>query len=222
MTPAHASKGGVRYRYYVNSALSQGRPAGSVARLSAPEIESVVLRALRERCPERTVIDDRTLVTGYVNSITIRDAVVEIWLSPAAGVDHEIDDDESNTRASAPVLIVSWAPTPLRRRREIIVPSGGTDTRPIRAETRTTLVRSVALGRRWLQELVDGSAADPDEIAAREGCSKRHLLKMISLCSLDPDLVKAAVNGRLPRGIGVTRLSDAPLERSRQWHMLGL
>jgi hypothetical protein len=45
---------------------------------------------------------------------------------------------------------------------------------------------------------------------------------MISLASLDPDLVKAAINGRLPRGIGVTRLSDAPLEWSRQWHMLGL
>ena len=51
-------------------------------------------------------------------------------------------------------------------------PSGTEDVRPIRSETRTTLVRSIALGRRWLQEVVDGSAADPDEIAVREGCSK--------------------------------------------------
>ena len=36
-----------------------------------------------------------------------------------------------------------------------------------------------------------------------------------------PDLVKAAIKGRLPRGIGVTRLRDAPVEWSRQTAMLG-
>ena len=45
---------------------------------------------------------------------------------------------------------------------------------------------------------------------------------MISLAFLAPDLVAAAMDGRLPRGIGVTRLMDAPIEWSRQWHMLGL
>ena len=44
----------------------------------------------------------------------------------------------------------------------------------------------------------------------------------ISLAFLAPDLVKAAVEGRLPRGIGVTRLRDAPAEWSRQYAMLGL
>ena len=53
MTPAHVNKRGVRYRYYVSAALSQGRPAGSVTRVPAREIEAVVLRTLRERYPER-------------------------------------------------------------------------------------------------------------------------------------------------------------------------
>jgi site-specific DNA recombinase len=69
---------------------------------------------------------------------------------------------------------------------------------------------------------VDGSAAGPVEIAAREGCSRRHVMMMISLSFLAPDLVRAAMDGRLPRGIGVTRLTDAPIEWSRQWRMLGL
>ena len=38
----------------------------------------------------------------------------------------------------------------------------------------------------------------------------------ISLAFLAPNLVKAAVEGRLPRGIGVERLRDAPAEWSRQ------
>jgi site-specific DNA recombinase len=43
----------------------------------------------------------------------------------------------------------------------------------------------------------------------------------ISLAFLAPDLVKAAVEGRLPRGIGV-RLRDLPTEWSRQFEALGL
>jgi hypothetical protein len=44
----------------------------------------------------------------------------------------------------------------------------------------------------------------------------------ISLAFLAPDLVKAAIEGRLPRGMGVARLSDMPAEWSRQRQMLGL
>src|SRR5215218_6350472 len=70
---------------------------------------------------------------------------------------------------------------------------------------------SVAVGRRWLQEIVDGSAVGPDDIAQRDGCSKRYVMMMISLAFLAPDLVRAATQGCLPRSIGVTRLIDAPI-----------
>jgi hypothetical protein len=38
----------------------------------------------------------------------------------------------------------------------------------------------------------------------------------ISLAFLAPDLVKAAIDGRLPHGMGVARLCDLPAEWSRQ------
>jgi site-specific DNA recombinase len=44
----------------------------------------------------------------------------------------------------------------------------------------------------------------------------------ISLAFLAPDLVKAAIAGRLPYGMGVARLCDLPAEWSRQRQMLGL
>jgi hypothetical protein len=44
----------------------------------------------------------------------------------------------------------------------------------------------------------------------------------ISLAFLAPNLVKAAVEGRLPRGIGVERLRDPPVEWNRQFEALGL
>ena len=36
------------------------------------------------------------------------------------------------------------------------------------------------------------------------------------------DLVKAAIDGRLPRGMGIARLADLPVEWSKQHQMLGL
>jgi len=60
------------------------------------------------------------------------------------------------------------------------------------------------------------------DLCAREKCSVRQVNMTISLAFLAPNLVKAAVKGRLPRGIGVERLRDPPTEWSRQFEALGL
>ena len=51
MTPTHAIKKGVRYRYYVSSALLQGEKskAGRVSRVSAEQVERLVIDAVRQR-----------------------------------------------------------------------------------------------------------------------------------------------------------------------------
>jgi hypothetical protein len=53
-------------------------------------------------------------------------------------------------------------------------------------------------------------------------CALRQVNMTISLAFLAPNLVKAAVEGRLPRRIGVERLRDPPTEWSRQFDALGL
>jgi len=69
---------------------------------------------------------------------------------------------------------------------------------------------------------VSDASATAQAIAEREGCSVRKVNMTISLAFLAPNLVKAAIDGRLPHGIGVTRLTDLPTEWSRQHEMLGL
>jgi hypothetical protein len=96
------------------------------------------------------------------------------------------------------------------------------DARPIRSETRATLISAIARGRQWMGELVENRDATAVTIAHREGCSARKVTMTISLAFLSPALVKAALDGRLPRGVGVTRLCDMPAEWSRQHQALGL
>ena len=62
--------------------------------------------------------------------------------------------------------------------------------------------------------------ANVESIAKRERVQRTS--SQHTLAFLAPALVKAAIEGRLPRGIGVTRLRDAPVEWSRQQAMLGL
>jgi hypothetical protein len=46
-----------------------------------------------------------------------------------------------------------------------------------------------------------------DSIAKREGCSVRKVNMTISLAFLAPDIVKVAIDGRLPHGMGVACLT---------------
>ena len=70
--------------------------------------------------------------------------------------------------------------------------------------------------------MVIGGVTTVQEICIREKCSVRQVNMAISLAFLAPNLVKAAVEGRLPRGIGIERLRDPPAEWSKQYETLGL
>ena len=82
-------------------------------------------------------------------------------------------------------------------------------------------LRSIAHGRAWLETVASG-VGTVEDIAARQKCSVRHINMTISMAFIAPNLVKAAVEGRLPRGIGIANLRDAPAQWSQQYQRLGL
>ena len=96
------------------------------------------------------------------------------------------------------------------------------EVRPERFERRARLVSAIARGRQWLDDVVSGRVTTVADLCAREKCSVRQVNLTISLAFLAPNLVKAAIEGRLPRGIGIERLRDLPAEWSRQFEALGL
>jgi site-specific DNA recombinase len=65
MSPSHSRKGTTRHRYYVSSALIQGRPqaAGSVARIPAGKIEVVIVEAVRRHVGPDAPNDDTELIS---------------------------------------------------------------------------------------------------------------------------------------------------------------
>jgi site-specific DNA recombinase len=233
MTPSHVRKGGIKYRYYLSSPLLHGQPgcAGAVRRVPAAEVEALVACAVREHLEDSTESDDRDLIRNHVVRVEVQvDQLVVELKAPRQGQPRGRENGTppshapNEPEAERTVLRIPWRKTPSKRRREIIPPKSTApqDARPIRAETRAKLVASIARGRRWLDEIAAGAVTDVEQIAAREQCSIRKVNMTISLAFLAPDLIKAAIEGRLPHGIGVARLCDAPAEWSRQYRILGL
>jgi site-specific DNA recombinase len=227
MTPTHATKGGVRYRYYVSAALMQGQSdlAGSVSRVPAVEVETLVSKAVRGSLGSSADTDDRRMIAAHVKRVQVGVDAISVTLQQSDARDEEYEErgeGASGQLQSSPVtLTVPWRKISKRKRREIILPEAAADSRPARAETREKLIASIATGRRWLAEITAGSVSIED-IAVREACSVRRITMMLSLAFLAPSLIKATTGGQLPRGIGVSRLFDAPAEWSRQHEMLGL
>jgi site-specific DNA recombinase len=209
MSPSHARKGNVKYRYYLSAALLQGTAAraGSVCRVPATAIEALVIKSVRDHLKPSQPINDRSLVHTHVTRVEVQPDRLVIHLAEPAST-----------------LQVAWQKTLSRRRREILVPEGirPEHARPMRSETRARVVAAIARGRRWLDELIADPTASADSLATRENCSARKINMTISLAFLPPDLVKAAIDGRLPSGMGIARLTDLPAEWSRQYQMLGL
>jgi DNA invertase Pin-like site-specific DNA recombinase len=230
MAPTHATKAGIRYRYYVSLPCLHGEAktakVGSVTRVPATNIEDVVLKSLNEHLGSQggmPLIAGHGSIAELVERIEVHKGRLEVRLrSRESPGTVKMSDDIAPTDDY--LLSIPWQKPPSKRFREILLPRGVSrnEVRPERPERRLRLVSAIARGRRWLDEIISGSVTDLEQIALRERCSVRHVNMTISLAFLAPKLVRAAVEGRLPRGINIERLRDSSPEWSRQFEALGL
>lgn len=230
MGPTHARKGARVWRYYVSRSVTEGDRKGRapVTRVSAPHIEDIVLEAMRgldlpfttdshDQDPDingaTSILDERANLVAMIDHVSVGRTTIQIALRR-----------EAQEVGAPPLLSVSWSPYRARPQRDIVVPPDPSrpNPKPIRSDTRATLLDAIARGRLYLADLLSGRAASAQEIAIRDGRSPRSVNMMLSLAFLSPAIVIAAIEGRLPRGIGVARLVDLPSDWARQQEMLGL
>jgi hypothetical protein len=91
----------------------------------------------------------------------------------------------------------------------------------MRANARAIPIEALRDAHRWLDELLSDPRLTLESIASREDKSERSIRMTLSLAFLAPDIVKTAVEGRLPRGFGLKRLVDLPMAWPDQWRGLG-
>jgi site-specific DNA recombinase len=228
MIATHATKAGVRgvrYRYYVSQPGLRGEARtaklGSISRVPAPEIEQAIVSTLQRHVTEERSLTlngedptefDRDALSSLVSRIEVQRTQLVISLMP------------TDRSMEAATLLIPWQKPPSKRFRKILLPKGALreNIRPDRVERRVRLISAIARGRRWLDEIITGSITDAEQLAKRERCTVRQINLTLSLAFLAPQLVKAAVEGRLPRGINIERLRDPDPNWTRQFQEHGL
>jgi site-specific DNA recombinase len=229
MIPTHAKKASIRYRYYASTPVLHGEAktasAGSVSRVPATDVENAIIKSLEAHLAAQqggptsgaAQLRDRAILAQLVASVVVHADKLVILFKPD-------EADDASDRADSPSLTIPWQKPPSKRARRILLPHGEarSDARPEQFERRARLVNAIAKGRRWLDDVISGRVTNITELCTREQCSVRQVNMTISLAFLAPNLVKAAVEGRLPRGIGVERLRDLPTEWVKQFEALGL
>ena len=167
--------------------LHQPKASGRSASIDSPAVRSSDHDATLRAAIERVVISRTT---------------IEIELAEGMA-----SDDQNR------VLIIPWTPPSPHRRREIIQGEGDSPCAmgPMRTEARALLTDVLRDAHHWLDELSTNPHLTIESLAAREGKTERWIRRTLSLAFLSPALVKAAIDGRLPRGFGVKRLMDLPM-----------
>lgn len=73
-----------------------------------------------------------------------------------------------------------------------------------------------------MEQLLTGDAEDIAALAAKHQISEKTVRSTLSLAFLAPDIVQAAIDGRLPRGLGVSQMTDLPADWVLQRQQFGL
>jgi site-specific DNA recombinase len=226
MTPTHTNKQGARYRYYVSHAILQKRTeeAGSVTRVPAHDVETIVVKALREQMDvgrngeRQDSLGDRELVERQIDRIIVTPQAIEIHLKgeleQQAGEHNR--DDESYTEADRrqpSILTVPWSFTTLTEVKGILHSPSSSPT--VSPESRDSLLTAIAKARAWIDDLVEGRVASFAEIAKQEGKVERHVRFLAPLAFVSPQIIAAIIDRSAPADLTVTDLAKAA------WHSWG-
>lgn len=211
MSPSHANKKGVRYRYYVSQALLKNRPeqSGTVRRVCAPDVETLVLRALRQRRSaleaSADAIADRDLVEAVVERVTIHPDRIAVRLK-GRGLDHASEHhDAAEPVGEADEITIPFRPDPVPRK-GVLHPPRATDV--LDAGNRDAILCAVSRAQSWMTEVTEGRTTF-DDIAARERIAPRYVQRLAGLAYLSPKLVEAVIEGTVPAGLTVTALTQS-------------
>ena len=184
MSPTHTNKRGVRYRYYVSHVILQNRKAeaGGLARVPAPEVETLVCDGVRRHLASTgegeapTGLADRELIEGHVARVIVKPQALEVCFHSMGEASAQIEnpDAPNSVRRHPPSAItLPWtAPNFVCVKGVVHAPSG----KPMmKGETRDALLAAVAKARRWIEDMRLGRVASFAEIAERESLGERRI-----------------------------------------------
>jgi site-specific DNA recombinase len=200
MSPSFTVKSGVRYSFYISSTIRNGRkvPAGSAQRVSAVDIETAILDALRHGSQRDDEAPPRSIIEQRVARIVIQERKITILLKTLNG-------------ESPPTIEVPWQPA--AKRGQVSIDEDRVAGAKKSADP--TLVQAIVRAHAWLKLLSDGTHSSIDALAAAVDMHPKVVRSRICLAFLAPPVTKAILQGDHAKGV---TLRDIDETSSLGWH----
>ena len=179
----------------------------------APDRLQVVIAAAANLAGEHDLGSgsaQRKVLADLVDRVVVGTSSIEVHLKRVALAARLLGDGVAPAGCDDPIVIE--APIRIARR--------GVETRLViegaaEREPDPALVKAVARGNGWFDDLVSGRAKSIAEIAEREGLTGRYVARLLDLAFLPPALAEDIVAGRQPVEMTAETLSRS--ERSLVW-----
>ncbi|MBS4001767.1 MAG: recombinase family protein [Afipia sp.] len=205
MSPSFTVKNGIRYRFYISRALMCGRKAqaGSVARIPAQLVESLVINAIRERFTLGAQTPDdqiRSHVMSSIAEVVVYPKKLTIRLQPQ----------------DAGTIDISWK-APVKNAPALAPPSANI------GQPDPKLVQAIVRAHAWLRDLRAGKFDSVEALAASVKLHPKVVRQELRYAFLAPSITEAILTGEQPPTLTLARIPKTlPLTWSGQCRALGL
>jgi DNA invertase Pin-like site-specific DNA recombinase len=194
MSPSFTVKHGVRYSFYVSSALLRGRKTsvGSVGRITASTIEGAVLRALRQHVD----VDDSApllpheLIGRHVDRVVVEAKRIVVSLKGS---------DEKRPQS----FDIPWSIKTTKNLAQV----EGDDLGQL-SRRNPQLVQTVVRAHGWLRSLTDGTYDSIEALARAVNLHPKVIRGRIRLSFLAPTLTRGLLHGTLSGASNLDELTS--------------
>jgi hypothetical protein len=202
-------------------------PAMLLERFGTAGIPSDQTRKMLDRATRLATALNRSpaqrakVVRDLIEKVVIGENAITIRIRRCALSGGAVAPPSSESPSDSPIELA--APMAFRRRgveMRLVLPAVAIQNGPSRCDP--TLIKAIARGRAWFEELAAGRARSLRELAERDGITRRYVRRLVDLAFLSPELVDAILHGRQPVELTATRLTelDLPLDWTDQRSLL--
>jgi hypothetical protein len=180
---------------------------GRAARLAAALGGSPGERAkLVRQLVEKIIVDEKAIIIKLRRGFVLGEDVPSSALEAASGSAVELTAAVAFTRRGAETKLVLQ----------------GLAQQTHNSRCDPALIKAIARGRAWFEELATGHARSLQALAKRDGISRRYIRRLVGPAFLSPQLVEAILQGRQSVELTATRLTelDLPLDWIEQHELL--
>ena len=165
--------------------------------------------------------DQAKLVRSLVEKVIVDEQTIIIKMRPSALLGRDAPSpilEDPSSRSIELTAAVAFK----RRGVETKLMLPGLDQPNHSARRDPALIKAIARGRAWFDELATGRAPSLQALATRDGITRRYIRRLVGLAFLSPELVEAILQGRQPVALNATRLTelDLPLDWTGQRKLL--